>query len=422
MDLLETYFKYDNNSVICGLTNELNVFYVLSLFQKVKKNVIVLTSSLYEANNYYNLLQTYTNDVLLFLMDDFLSSMVKTASPELKLTRLNTIDKMESGNHIIITNLMAYLKFLPSRNYANSRKLVIENGTKIQRDELVKKLLDFGYRKESITTTTGECSVRGMIVDVFLINEIHPIRIELDDDIIDNIRYFDENTQSTINLIDKIVVKPIDECEDLGHSNIYEYANDPIVVSIDYPQIEASYHKLLEDITEYCEKQNISKTLMHKLEEINPSYEIQLNKFSTGKNDYLINCSSIENFNQDFDLLRKNVEKWQFEKKRILFCLSHDTEVKKIKQEFPEIEIVKKKVNQGFIIRDLVVISEYDIENVKHEYKYQNNFYCGKKIVNYNELNKGDYVVHIAHGIGVYNGIVTLTKDGIKKIIFKYYI
>ena len=101
MDFLDNIFTYENNSVICGLTSELNVFYVLNLFKKSQKNIILLTSSIYEANNYYNLLQTYTDKSLLFLMDDFVSSMV-AASPELKLTRLNTLDKINSSKHIII--------------------------------------------------------------------------------------------------------------------------------------------------------------------------------------------------------------------------------------------------------------------------------------------------------------------------------
>ena len=101
MDFLDDFFVYKNNSVICDLTSELNVFYVLNLFKKQKKNIIFLVSSIYEANNYYNLFQTYSDDVLLFLKDEFISDVV-ASSPELKLTRLNTLDKLSSKNYIII--------------------------------------------------------------------------------------------------------------------------------------------------------------------------------------------------------------------------------------------------------------------------------------------------------------------------------
>ena len=415
MDFLDKLFKYENGSVICGLTNELNVFYVLNLFKKSNKNIIILTSTLYEANIYYNLFQTYTDDALLFVMDDFLSSVIKTSSPELKLTRLNTLDKLQNGKHIIIANLMGYLKFLPSISDVKHQSTCIKVKDNIKRDALIEKIENLGYKRESITTTTGEYSVRGMIIDIFLINEIHPIRIEIEDQEITSIRYYDENSQRTVNSIDSIVLKPINEDSTEMHSSLFDYAKTPIIIKIDDNQIITSYKQLHNDILSYKEKENKNEKLMYDLEDINSTYEISLNKFSTSKKDLVYKSSELDNFNQNYELLSKNIDKWLNENKKVIFCLSNDKEIKNIKSKFNKIEIIKKKINKGFIIDNYVVISEFDIENVEHKYKYQNNFYGGKKIVDYNELNKGDYVVHIAHGIGIYNGIVTLSKDGIMK-------
>ena len=416
MNFLDKIFTYDNGSIISGLTDELNVFYVINLFKKQEKNILVLTSTLYEANKFYNLLQTYSKDALLFVMDDFISSMVKASSPELKLTRLNTLDKISSGKHIVVTNLMGYLKFLPSVKDKYERLIPINVGLEICRDFLVEKIISLGYHRESITTTTGEFSVRGMIVDIYLINEVHPIRIEFDDNIITSVRFFDENTQLKINEIDEIVLKPIDEVLNQDNSSIYDYLNEPYVIKIDSNQIKASYNKLCDDIVAYNESKNINDKYMYEMQEINPSYIITLYKFNN--HGLQISSQSIENFNEDFDLLKKMVNKWSADNKKIIFCLPNDKELKKVQsllEEYSNIEYLKKQINNGFIINDLVVISDRDIEVVDHKYKYQNNFYGGKKIVDYNELNIGDYVVHIAHGIGIYNGLKSLTKDGIKK-------
>ena len=54
MNFLDEYFKYEIGTEISGLTNELNIFFVEKLSQKYDRNIIVLTSSLFEANKIYD--------------------------------------------------------------------------------------------------------------------------------------------------------------------------------------------------------------------------------------------------------------------------------------------------------------------------------------------------------------------------------
>ena len=254
-----------------------------------------------------------------------------------------------------------------------------------------------------------------MIVDIYLINEKHPIRIEFDDDVVSTIRYFDENTQMTVNSIDEIMLKPIMEINTNKTSSIYDYTNKATLVNVDLPQINASYKKICEDITAYKQHSDKHEKFLYELDEINPEYVLTLNHFKTDKSDIEIVAQSIDNFNNDIPLLQENVIKWKESGKDIYFYLSNDNEIKKIRELFTNVNIIKKKINHGFIIGKYVIISEFDIDNIKRDYKYQNNLYGGKKIVDYNELNKGDYVVHINHGIGIYNGLVSLTSNNITK-------
>ena len=81
-----------------------------------------------------------------------------------------------------------------------------------------------------------------------------------------------------------------------------------------------------------------------------------------------------------------------------------------------EINIYLKKINNGFIFQNYVVIAENDIERVKNAViNYKNSYKVGKKLKDFGQLSIGDYVVHSAHGIGIYNGVITLTKNGLKK-------
>ena len=99
-------FKFDDGLVIDGLTEELTAFYVLECFRKSEKSVLVVMGSLYDANKFYQVINAYTNEAYLFLMDDFFTAASLSVSPELKLKRLETLEKINEGPVIVITNLI----------------------------------------------------------------------------------------------------------------------------------------------------------------------------------------------------------------------------------------------------------------------------------------------------------------------------
>lgn len=413
MDFLKNYFKYDNNIEISGLTEELCNLYLIGLFRNVDKNVIIMANSLYEANLLYNGISTYMEDVYLFPMDDFLSSMIVAQSPELKYKRLETLEKLKTNRRgIIITNLMGYLRFLPARNVDNY--MVINKDTEIKREDLVNNLERLGYKKESLVTQTGEYAIRGFIVDIFAINEEYPIRLELDGNSIESLRYFDTDTQISTKELDTITIHAMEEIETSEKSSLFDYAKEPVVVYLDYPQIEASYEKLTSDIFEYKVGHDIKDKLMYELTDINPEYQIYLNRITSGT--YELNAKTIENYNLDFEKLANDVQAYLRQNKEVIFYLPKTEQIKKMKEICPDATYIKGQINHGFILDKYVVIGEKDIENTRHTpIHYKSNYHIGKKIKDFNQLNPGDYVVHLAHGIGIYQGIKTLNIKGVDK-------
>ena len=408
---LKTYFNYNNGFITYGLTDELIAFYVLELFKEKNENIIFLTSNLYESNKFYNSLKTYTEDCVLFPMDDFITSSVLAMSPEFKLGRLNALEKINKKKQIIVTNLMGYLKYLPSKNSNNN--ITLKKDLDINRELLIENINKLGYKRETLVTTTGEFSIRGFIIDIYLVNELHPIRIEMFDNTIESIRYFDENTQRTIEEINEIILKPFDEIETKEKNSLYDYTNNGIVVYLNKEQINISYEKLCEELVELKEKEVIKEDFMFELNDINPKYELFIDTINN-PTDFKTNL--IPNFNEDFELLKDTVSKWEREGKEVYFYLTKQSESKIIKGLIPTANIINKPLNKGFIIDKYVCISENDIGiHVEKTLKYTSNLHIGKKVKSYNDLEKGDYVVHINHGIGIYNGLVTLTKDGLQK-------
>ena len=419
MNFLDEYFKYEIGTEISGLTHELNVFYVKKLCEKYDRNIIVLASSLFEANKIYDSLVKIHDNTLLFPMDDFLSSMIVASSPELKYKRLETLDKLKSDKkYIIVTNLMGYLKYLPSANIKNY--IDIKQNDVIKRDVLAEEINKLGYHRESLVTMSGEYAVRGFILDLYPIDYEHPIRIEFDGNIIDNIKYFNENTQMSTEETNKIKIKAIDEMPSDDKNSLFDYAKNPLVVYVDKSQIEATYTHLYDDIIEYKEANDIKDDLMYSLDDIKDNDKIFINLFSTDGID--LKAQSIINYKENFLKLESDYNKWIKEGKIVYFYLSNNNEKKQLLKIIPSAHIIMKELEHGFILDKYVIISENDIEDVKVTHGvYKNNFHVGKKIKDFNQLEKGDYVVHISHGIGIYQGITTLSVRGVQKDFLTIY-
>ena len=419
MNFLDEYFKYEIGTEISGLTHELNVFYVQKLCEKYDRNIIVLTSSLFEANKIYDSLVKIHDNTLLFPMDDFLSSMIVASSPELKYKRLETLDKLKSDKkYIIVTNLMGYLKYLPSANIKNY--IDIKQNDVIKRDVLAEEINKLGYHRESLVTMSGEYAVRGFILDLYPIDYEHPIRIEFDGNIIDNIKYFNENTQMSTEETNKIKIKAIDEMPSDDKNSLFDYAKNPLVVYVDKSQIEATYTHLYDDIIEYKEANDVKEDLMYSLDDIKDNDKIFINLFSTDGID--LKAQSIINYKENFLKLESDYNKWIKEGKIVYFYLSNNNEKKQLLKIIPSAHIIMKELEHGFILGKYVIVSENDIEDVKVTHGvYKNNFHVGKKIKDFNQLEKGDYVVHISHGIGIYQGITTLSVRGVQKDFLTIY-
>jgi len=436
MKFLTEYFKYENGIVVNGLTNELNIFYLLDIFSKQQGNLLVVASTIYEANKIYESIKTYSNDVHLFVMDDFITSMAVAVSPELKVKRLETLENIKNSKRsIVITNLMGYLRFLPDIRTQDKLSFNLTKNMTIDRDKLINVLVEFGYRREPVVTSTGEFAVRGFVVDIFLIEKEYPIRIEFFDNEIESIRYFNETSQLSIGEIDFIKCLPCDEIQTKEHSSIFDYLSNPLVCFIDKNQLDVSNLKLEEEIVEYKSKNEclaINK-LMFEFSDINPTDVLYINtiekNYGGSGPSITFDSKELECFNSNFDLLKEFVTKSLNAKKTIVFFLEKNNQIEIVKDLFPEslllknerltnngINIIKGKLNKGFELNDYVVISPYDIEKYTNsKVGYRNTYKIGRKIKGFDQLTPGDYVVHSLHGIGIYSGVITLTKNALKK-------
>lgn len=454
-------FKEINDGLTCvtGLTSELESLYINDVYNKKDSNVLVVTSSIYEANKLYDSLINYNKNVYLYQMDDFIASESAISSPELMINRIETLNSIVFDNtkKIVITNLMGLLRFLPTLdNYKNSL-INIEKNMDIDKDELYKKLCINGYNTSSLVTKTGEISNRGYILDIFPVNEDNAIRIEFFGDTIDSIRYFDVNTQLSYKEIDKVSIYPFTEFivdqliddEDRKQkflpkygniSKLNDYLDSPILVYKDYNDIKASNAVLESEIVSYKENNNNCDKFMYSLGEFHEKCEIYIlsvdNMLPSIKVDDTHNYTSYTplNYNDDFDKLNEDLKMYLNTSKTIIICLNNEHTINNIskyinykvhKTTFDNIttkaiNVVKSNIASGYIYEDYVVLSESNLFKTSEKVSnYRSKFKYGTKISKIESLSVGDYVVHNTHGIGRYLGIIALKKGDLVKDYLK---
>jgi len=440
---------------IVGITDEFFCVYLNNLLVQKRKNILVVVNSIYEANKIYSSLKSYTDRAFLFPMDDFLTSEALASSPELKLERLETINNIISNDPlIIITNLMGYLRFLPSKNVYEKFILKLKLGMKFDPKELVNLLYKSGYSRDTIVNKTGEFAVRGFIIDIFPIGIENPIRIEFFDDEIESIRYFDPDTQKSLKNIDEIIINPYSEFltledvleEEFGKQkyiekyekvcSIYNYLDDSFIVFKDYEQLKASYNNIALEITEYKDhqKDNYNGNYMFSFSDINYNnaiYYMSVNNLMSDRYSSVIdfNVRSIPSFHEDTSRINNFIRNCINDKKTVIICLKkHQIKslykflnMKVVETEednivLNQVNIIEKNVLNGFMYNNFVVLTANELFDIKEpRKKYQNKFKYASSIKDISKLSIGDFVVHNVHGIGIYNGIKTLTLNGITK-------
>ena len=464
--LFNNLFKVDTkgNYLVTGLNKELNAIYIYEYFIKKNENTLVVCNSLYEANDIYNRVACYTDKVLFFPMDDFITSEATFISPEFMIERLSTLNKLfTDDSYIVITNLMGYLRYLPSKSVYESKIIKVSKDIDIDRDKFLSNMYDLGYEKVPLVTKTGEMAIRGYVIDVFPIGYDNPIRIELWGDTVDSIKEFDVDSQISGKEYKDIVIYPftefiIDNLSLVEESNrrqkylpnyskevssLFDYVDSDNLIYYDYNQIMTSYSLLRETISDYDKEanDNIKTNYMFNIDDIkvnSPIYVMDIDNLIDikVKNKYNYLSFGIDNYGGNFEKIKVDIFRYIKSGKTVILCIDNRNVIKRV-INYLEIEndiifasedsIIKGKINildkfiyNGFIYEDYVVISSNDLFGKLEERKKKKSKYkVGTKISNIDNMVKGDYIVHIDHGIGQYVEITTLVKNGIKKDYIK---
>lgn len=200
--------------LVAGLSGTARSFFVSILERAQKKKTLIITHQLLHAQQLYDDLIEFSDSphIYLYPVNELIAAEMAIASPELRAERIRSLTNwLNTDTGILIAPIAALKRMLPPVTYWNKYQIQLTDGSILDLEQSISKLVDMGYERTDMVTSPAEFSVRGGIIDIYPITEKHPIRIELFDDEIDSIRYFDASTQRSLEKISSVIIGPAKE-------------------------------------------------------------------------------------------------------------------------------------------------------------------------------------------------------------------
>lgn len=204
--------KLNNHEGRLVINNTLACSYLVSgIFLKKQKNILLVASSMYNAQILYEQIASLVGEdnCLLFPVDEIYHQTNYSYSKEMLSQRLYVMDKcLDNKKRILISHVEGVTRFLPNPELYKLNTLFLEKNKSYNLNNLVNSLINMGFTRVNKIDQSLQFALRGDILDIFPINLDKPIRIEFFDDEIESIRYFEIESQTSIEEINNIKIFP----------------------------------------------------------------------------------------------------------------------------------------------------------------------------------------------------------------------
>ena len=350
------------------------------------------------------------------------------------------------------TLIVSYPEALSEKVF--TRKLLAKNtfklkvGEKVNLDFLTDLLYDYEFENVDFVVEPGQFAIRGGLVDVFSFANDYPYRIEFFGDEVDSIRSFNIADQLSIEQLKQIVLLPnmqerafIEERE-----AILQYLPDTTTVWLTdmaffATQVDKEYDRAVEAFEKMQEQDEEVKALkpgllFSKSDELMECLKKRRTiEFGTTSQLTTDNCQlTTVNFHtkpqpifsKNFNLLIDDIAEHKEEGYRVIVFSESSKQLSRIQAILNDInhkdelhrdfETETIAIHGGFIDEDLKVCcyTDHQIFERYHRFHLRDNFSTKQAITlkDLYELKPGDYVTHIDHGIGRFDGLETIENNG----------
>lgn len=324
--------------------------------------------------------------------------------------------------------------------------IYVKAGDVLDVDGLLRRMVDFGFERTDFVYEPGQFAVRGGILDIYSFGNEKPYRIELFGNDVDSIRIIDPETQLSERRLLQVSIIPnvATEFEDEEKVSLLEFLPENTVIWIQdeglctdrISQLDEELQSFLhtfqpgakKEDDEKLEKQHVSVddfiTSSRFLQHLQSRNTVYFGHGRPAQYDIEVDFHTKEQpaFNRQFDLLIRDLKTWEKKGFELNLFAENPKQLERLYTIFRDLkeEIhfnpIATSIHEGFIDEDLKLIcyTDHQIFQRYHKYKVKQAYNKNKALTlrSLRELQPGDYVTHIDHGVGKYSGLQKLEVNG----------
>ncbi len=434
---------------------------------KICKTVVFILQDADEAGYFYHdLTQIMGQDDVLFFPSSYRRAVKygqRDAASEILrtevLSRLSRRKTEKNSSLYIVSCPEAVSELVVSKKRLDERTLTLSAGQTVDLVGVQRTLRDFGFSEVDYVYEPGQFAVRGSIMDVYSFSSEWPFRIDFFGNEIDTIRTFEVQDQLSRDKRDTVEIVPeLARMTDEKMPLTSFLPSDTILVVKDMMYLRDTVSQIYKDgfssqaITERlegateAEQDQIMRDMRREnqlvsgtrfAEETEAFRRVEIGHKPTGTPDATIkfNITPQPLFHKNFNLLTRSLEDYRLMGYKLYIFADSEKQTKRLRDIFDSEEIkardydikfepVDKTLHEGFADNDLHVcfFTDHQIFDRFHKYSLRSDTArSGKMALTMKELQEmepGDFIVHVDFGIGKFGGLVRVpTGDSYKEAI-----
>lgn len=338
--------------------------------------------------------------------------------------------------YCVVTWPAAMAEKIPDPSYLAANSLLLHTGEKIDLDFIEEVLSGYNFRQVDFVSEPGDFALRGGICDVYSFADENPFRITFVGDKVENIRSFDPGSQLTISNCESIQILP-----DISNLENTEMLISPFSVlgksTIFWINTSDSMQQFREECLRLQHFPGIDPNRFLMPDAWNDGLEKQTRILASSQTNESCNSDSAvvsfnflpqPSINRKFDwfvedAFEKLSRAWSVnivaessQQVERLYSILRDIEDQKRLSITEKINVSKFSLSEGFLATDikLAVFTDHQLFN-RYKRSGLHDRFSRPERLSINELvnlQPGDYVVHINHGIGRYAGLQKVEVNG----------